>query len=169
MRHSLLAAVVLAAAVAAALAAQVVAAPRTHTLRRLPPAAPVGQLVVYGHIRSLALAGGRYELRLDPALWLTGVTAARAKLEDTGSADVPNDYYIREEGRRLLTFRVAPAAQVRVLSRTLETITVPVAELARIVRGEKPRRPLFDRQNGLGYWARVDGDVVRSLDQQYQP
>src|SRR5258706_15724722 len=75
----------------------------------LPRAASAGEFTLYGHIKSLKRKGARFELRFDPASWLTGVTAARAALEDTGSSDVPNDYYIREDGHRLLTYPV-PAA-----------------------------------------------------------
>jgi hypothetical protein len=121
----------------------------------MPPAAPAGQEVLFGHIKSLTRKGGRYELRFDLALWLTGLTATRAKLQDTGSSDVPNDYYIREEGHRLLTYRVPATTPVTVLARgTCTTRTTPAA-LARSV----PR---------AGFWMRFRGDTVRSLDQQYR-
>ena len=42
---------------------------------QLPPAAPVGQMVLYGHIKSLSRKSGRFEMRFDPAWWLTGVAA----------------------------------------------------------------------------------------------
>ena len=49
---------------------------------RLPPAAPAGQWVLFGHIRSLARKNGRFEMRFDPAWVLSGVTAERAAVED---------------------------------------------------------------------------------------
>jgi hypothetical protein len=39
----------------------------------LPPAAPAGQMVFYGHVKSLTPSGGRYLLRFDPA-WRLGGT-----------------------------------------------------------------------------------------------
>jgi hypothetical protein len=72
--------------------------------------------VLYGHIKRLTRKGRHFEMRFDPAWWLTGFTAQRAKLEDTGSSDVPNDYYIVDEGHRLLTYLVPPAAHVTVLT-----------------------------------------------------
>jgi hypothetical protein len=84
------------------------------------------------------------------------VTAATAALEDTGSNDVPNDYYIREDGHRLLTYRVPLTAPVTILTRGTCTTRTTAAKLARSVPP-------------AGFWIRVRGDTVRSLDQQYQP
>jgi hypothetical protein len=125
-------------------------------LIQLPRATPSGQFTLFGHIKSLTRKGTGFELRFDPALWLTGVTATRAKLEDTGFSDVPNDYYIREEGHRLLTYKVPAAAPVTVLARGTCTNRTTVAVLAR----SHPQ---------AGFWIRIRIDTVRSLDQQYQP
>ena len=125
-------------------------------LLRLPRTTPAGQIVLFGHIVSLKRNGARYEMRFDPALWLTGVTASRAKLEDTGSSDVPNDYYIRDLDHRLLSFHVPATAPVTVLRRGTCTTRTSVAALARSA-------------SRAGFWIRVRNDVVQSLDQQYQP
>jgi hypothetical protein len=111
---------------------------------------------MYGHIKSLTRKGGRYELRFDPAWWLTGATASQASFEDTGTRDVPNDYYVVEEGHRLLTFLVPATAHVTVLVRGTCTTRITVAQLAKSVPP-------------AGFWIRVRIDVVRSLDQQYRP
>jgi hypothetical protein len=138
------------------------ASPRTSAtagcspLLLLPRAAPAGEFTLFGHIKSLKRKGARFELRFDPASWLTGVTAARASLEDTGSSDVPNDYYIREEGHRLLTYKVPATTPVSVLTRGTCTTRTTAARLA------KSLPP-------AGFWIRVRIDTVRSLDQQYQP
>ena len=135
--------------------------------------APPTALVQYGHIKSVARKGSRYELRFDPALWLGGETANRAAVEDNvipPGETVPNDYYIRDESHRLLTYRVPAGAHVSVLTQGPRSTTITVAELAQIVRGKNPRhRRLYDSGNYLGYWIRVTADTVRALDQQYQP
>ncbi len=143
---------------------------------RLPPAAAAGDTTQYGHIRSLRRVGARYELRFDPALWLGGVTAERAAVQDGAirpGQPVPNDYYIVDEGHRLLTFLVPRTARVTVLTNGINSTRIPVAELAQIVKGRNPRhRPLYDRGNHLGYWLLVSyryPAAVRSIDQQYQP
>jgi hypothetical protein len=134
---------------------------------------PPRELVLYGHVKSLARKGRRFELRFDPALWLGGVTANRAAVEDKVIAPgdvVPNDYYIREEGHRALTYLVPAAAHVSVLTsaRGIRSTAISVAELAQIVKGKNPKhRRLFAAK--LGFWIRVATDKVRSLDQQYQP
>jgi hypothetical protein len=128
--------------------------------------------VMYGHVAAMTQTGKRYELRFDPALWLTGVSAERAAKEDTGSSDVPNDYYIVEEGHRLITFLVAPTAHVTALTNhgegPLGETPITVAELAQIVQGKNPKhRQLMEPK--AGFWIHVSGDTVLSLDQQYQP
>ncbi len=115
-----------------------------------------------------------YRLRFDPALWLSGETATRAAVEDgviEPGEFVPNDYYIRNESRRQLTYVVPRQARVTVVTGAgtgPRSTRITVAELAAISRGGNPRgRKLFGRS--LGYWARVVGDRVVRLDQQYQP
>lgn len=137
---------------------------------------PPRDLAQYGHIRSLVRKGSRYELRFDPAFWLGGSTANRAALEDKviGPGEtVPNDYYIRDESRQVLTYRVPTTARATVLVQGaggIRSQRVGIAELAQIVRVRNPQgRRLYDRGNHLGYWARIQLDTVRALDQQYQP
>lgn len=130
---------------------------------------------VYGHISSLTAKGTRYELRLDPAWFTSGVTANTAAAEDGVVAPgepVPNDNYRIEEGHRLLTYLVPTDARVTVLTRQGDAanfgstpITVP--ELAQLVNGEKPVE-LFEPLD-TGVWIRVDIDTVCTLDQQYVP
>jgi hypothetical protein len=137
----------------------------------LPPAAPAGQIVLYGHIRKLFRVGGRIELRFDPAWFTSGATASAAKLADTGSSEVPNDSYVVEEGHRLLTYLVPATARVTVLTnhgtQGISATAISVAELLRIVNGGVHRK-LFEPL-GSGMWIRVRIDTVRELDQQYQP
>lgn len=156
----------------AAGASHVVAAPRsTGSAADAVFYSPPHELVHYGHVRSLVRRGSRYELRFDPAFWLGGVTAKRAAKEDTGSSDVPNDYYVVDETSRRFTYLVPPTAKATVLvsgPRAIRSVRVTVPELAQIVRGRNPaRRPLYGAD--LGFWIRVATDTVRSLDQQYQP
>jgi hypothetical protein len=137
-----------------------------------PPYAGPRQIVFYGHVRSLKRKGVRYELRVDPALWLGGVTASRAALQDTGSPVVANDYYIVDEGHRLLTYVVPPGAHVTVITNApgvgIRATQVSVAELSQLLSSRNPRkRVLFEPK--AGFWIRAATDTVRALDQQYQP
>lgn len=143
---------------------------------RRGPGAP-REVVLFGHVKSLTRKGGRFELRFDPAWFLSGVTAERAAVEDKvlqPGEPVPNDNYIVEEGHRLLTYVVPATAHVTVVTRgTPATTAITVSELAQIVKGKNPKhRPLFAPGNGLGFWIRVGNkypNPVLSLDQQYQP
>jgi len=134
---------------------------------------PPRQLVFYGHVKSLQHEASGFELRVDPALWLGGLTANRAAVEDKAISPgdpVPNDYYIRDEGHRLLTYRVPADAHVTVLTYKggIRGTPISVAELADLVAGRNPRHlRLFEPK--AGFWIRVATDTVRSLDQQYQP
>jgi hypothetical protein len=75
---------------------------------------------------------------------------------DTGSSDVPNDTYTRDESHRLLTYLVPATADVTVLEHSACTARTTVARLARSVPS-------------AAFWIRVRMDTVRSLDQQYHP
>jgi hypothetical protein len=136
-----------------------------------PPLAPPRTTVFFAHARSLARKPGRWELRIDPAEFLAGVTANRAAAEDGVVAPgepVPNDYYIRDDGHRLLTYLVAPTARVTVITQGIRATRISLAELSQILRGRNPaRRRLYAPDNG--FWIRATGDIVRSLDQQYTP
>jgi hypothetical protein len=159
-----------ASALAAALAL-VPAAPAA----QLPPATPAGQLVFYGHIKSLRPNGGGYRLRLDPALLLEGTTAHAAAVADLpGGTPQIDAFYARDESHALLTFVVPRSARATVITMRpdngVRSTRVGVAELARLIRGENPRhRALLASPLAFGFWVRVDIDQVRSLDAQYRP
>jgi hypothetical protein len=134
---------------------------------------PPREFVFYGHVKSLERKGGGFELRVDPALWLGGLTANRAAVEDKAIAPgnaVPNDYYIVDEGHRLLTYRMPAGARVTVLTykATVRGTPITVPEYADLLAGRNPK-PLRLFEPQAGFWIRVVTDTVRSLDQQYQP
>ena len=82
---------------------------------------------------------------------------------------MPNDFYVRNESKRLLTYVVAPNARVTVITAGIRATRVPVAELAALVKGKNPaKRKLFGSPT-QSYWFQVRGDTVLSLDQQYRP
>ena len=154
------------AVLAVALAVAVTAAPAG-------AAAPRDQ-TLYGNIASLKPSGGRYLLRLDPAFWLSGVTASRASAEDGFGAQVDNDYYIRDEGHKLLTYVLPLTARVRVLTGgttgPIRSTTVTVSELVQLFAGKNPRRrPILGSVGEFGYWVTVRDDTVRALEAQYRP
>ncbi len=142
-------------------------------LKQLPPAAGAGELVYYGHIRSIARKGSRFEVRFDPAWLLEGATAERAAVADKvvpPGQPVPNDNYTRDESHETVVFFAAPSARGTLLTKGLGTVTVPIGELAEVVRGRNPKhRPLFSLGTASGFWLRVRVDKVRSFDQQYHP
>ena len=125
--------------------------------------------VEFGYIKSLEQKGADYELKFDPAWFLSGETANKAAAEDGAvppGEPVPNDNYVVDEGHRLLTYRVAPDARVTVLVDGPEGEPITVAELARIVNGDN--KPLWEPID-TGFWIRYRIDTVHSLDQQYRP
>ena len=135
---------------------------------------PCSDVALYGHIKSLTPRGDHFELRFDPAWFLSGVTASQAKLEDTGSSDVPNDNYVVEEGHRLLTYLVPSSAHVTVLVRGaaldgkgFPSQSITVSQLAQLVKGEQPIE-LYESLES-GFWMHVNGDTACSLEQQYRP
>ncbi|MFL5944269.1 MAG: hypothetical protein ACJ74C_02360 [Gaiellaceae bacterium] len=135
---------------------------------------PPNEQTQFGYIEKLTKKGKGYELRFDPALLLSGVTANTAAAEDGAVAPgepVPNDNYRLNETHRLLTYLVPATAHVTVLTKngqgSLGETRVTVAELSRIVNGGSHVK-LFEPL-ATGVWLRVHVDTVRSIDQQYQP
>jgi len=134
---------------------------------------PPATIVQFGYVKSITPVGKGFELRLDPAYFLGGLTAQRAAAAD--GREVDNDYYIVNPDHRLFTYRVpagAPATVVTNSSGGLRSTRVPIAELARIVKGGNPKhRPLLEAGSirTLGYWVKTRIDTVQSIDQQYQP
>jgi hypothetical protein len=130
---------------------------------------------IFGHVSSLAQKGGQYEMRFDPALLTSGITANTAAAEDgvvEPGEPVPNDNYRIDEGHRLLTYLVDPDAHVTVLTRegdppNVGATPITVPELAQLVDGEEPIE-LFEPLD-TGVWIRVNVDTVCAIDQQYQP
>ena len=157
--------------IAAALVAVAGASAATTNFMMLPPAAPAGQFVEFGHIKKLTRAGTGYVMRFDPAWFTTGLTASVAAKEDTGSSEVPNDVYTIEEGHRLLSYKLPANARITVLTNHgnagISSTPISAAELYRIVNGG-PHRPLFEPLLS-GVWIRIRNDTVKELDQQFRP
>jgi len=130
---------------------------------------------LFGHIKSLTSKGDHYELRFDPAWFLSGETANRAAAEDGAvppGEPVPNDNYVVEEGHRVLTYLVQPTARVTVLVRNSSdgdfgSKTITVAELAQLAEGGKPVELFEPLESGI--WLRVQIDTACSVEQQYRP
>jgi hypothetical protein len=131
------------------------------------------QVLEFGYIKSLIRTGTHYEMRFDPAWFLTGTTANAAAAED-GAVEpgqpVPNDNYVLDEGHRLLTYLIPTNAHVTVLTNQgdagITATPVTVSQLADIVNGQSDLK-LFE-PIGTGFWIAVSVDTVRSLDQQYR-
>jgi hypothetical protein len=168
MKSSLVILALVAALAAPALAVSHTSAAPTSTA----VATKLPQSVMYGHVKTMTRKGRRFEIKFDPAWWLTGVAAERAKLQDTGSSDVPNDYYILEEGHRLLTFVVLPSARVTVLTGGgAQRTGISAGELAQLVNGRNPNHRRLSEPKA-GFWIRVGvkyPNPAVTLDQQYQP
>lgn len=135
----------------------------------------VPDTVMFGFIKSLTRKRGRFEMRFDPMLWLGGVTAYRAAVEDKSikpGESVSNDYYVRDEGHRLLTYLVPASARITVVTRGIISTRIPVSELAQLLQGKNPQRRRLEDEppmKHLGWWIRADNDTVRWLEQQWRP
>jgi hypothetical protein len=156
--------VVLAVAGVALVAAGCGTTTRTVTVTVTKHLAPPREVTEFGFVKSLTQKGTRYELEFDPAWLVSGITASRAA---GTNGPVANDFYLVDEGHRVLTYLVPPNARVRVLRRSPTATRISVAQLAALVAGRKPF-PLYEPLT-TGFWMVVDGDTVRSLEQQYKP
>lgn len=174
MRRVQLATLVLIAAVVAAGCGSTKTVTKTVTVegKTKTGVGPPGEIVQFGHVKSLERKGTGFVMRFDPEWFLSGVTANTAAAED-GAVDpgqpVPNDNYRLDEGHRLLTYLVPANAHVTVLAKGVSGSPITVSQLAEIVAGHNPLpQPLFEPIT-TGFWILVNIDTVRSLDQQYQP
>jgi hypothetical protein len=155
---------------------------KTVTVVRTNPgsASTAGDQRVYGQIKSLVRRGSHYELRLDPAWFLTGITANVAQARAEGRScrpslcpPVANDNYVDDEGHHVLTYLAPVGARGTVLTRTgssggpFPATSISVNELARLVAGQSSLK-LFEPLSS-GVWIVVHGDTVRSFAQQYIP
>lgn len=139
-----------------------------------------GDQRLYGQVKSLERRGDHYELRFDPALFLSGVAANVAQAEDqhtpcqpSACPPVANDNYVVDEGHRLLTYLVPANVQGTVLSKSgssggpFPATTITVAQLAQIIAGKSSLK-LFEPLS-TGVWILVHVDTVGTFAQQYRP
>ena len=160
---------------------QKAAVAKTVAVQQKPAAlSATGDQRLYGLVKSLERKGDHYELRFDPAFFLSGVTANVAQAEDqqtpcqpSACPPVANDNYVVDEGDRLLTYLVPAGVQGTVLTRTgssggpFPATTITIAQLAEIIAGQSSLK-LFEPLSS-GVWILVHGDTVRTFAQQYRP
>ena len=133
------------------------------------------QLVFFAYVKSVTRTAGRYRMRVDPTWVLTGLTGTTAAVEDGAlrpGEPIPNDNYYLNEGRRLLTYRIAPGARVTVLANPgtgPASTVVPLAEFSQIVKGKNPAKRPGLWGPGSGFWIRAQGDTALTIDQAYKP
>jgi hypothetical protein len=141
-----------------------------------PTSAPPAVVTQFGYIRSLALKGGTYELKLHPAFFLTGSTADAAAVAAgviKPGQHVDDDYYIVNlPAKMMLTYQVPPGARVIVISNLSRPVKISVRQLDQVLKGTSPlKSKLIDPgpKFFLGYWLSIRNDRVFSLEQQFQP
>jgi hypothetical protein len=138
---------------------------------------PTGDQRLFGRIDSLERRGDHYELRFDPAWFLSGVAANVAQAQDQGTTCAPsacppvaNDNYVIDESHRLLTFILPATTRGTVLTKggpLPAGTTIGATQLAELVAGTS-RLKLFEPLSS-GVWIVVHVDTVRSFAQQYRP
>ena len=132
---------------------------------------------IFGHIRAITRSPGGYEVRFDPAWFLTGVTANAAAAEDQGlkceptaCPGVPDDNLVVDESSRVYVYLLPAEARGTVLTTSssgFQPTTVTGSQLARIVGGTSALQLFEPLESGV--WLTVHIDTVRSFAQQYMP
>jgi hypothetical protein len=159
---------------------QKAAVARTVAVQHKAVLSATGDQRLYGQVKSLERKGDHYELRFDPALFLSGVAANVAQAEDqhtpcqpSACPPVANDNYVVDESHRLLTYLVPADVQGTVLTKSgssggpFPATTITVAQLAQIIAGKNSLK-LFEPLSS-GVWILVHVDTVRTFAQQYRP
>jgi hypothetical protein len=153
---------------------------RTVTVDRTSTPSATGDQRLYGRIRSLTRQGDHFELRFDPALFLSGVTANVAQAEAQGTSCQPsacppvaNDNYVVDEGHLALVYVVPAGVRGTVLTKKgsnggpFPATSITATQLAQLVSGRSSLK-LFEPLSS-GVWILVHGDTVRAFAQQYVP
>lgn len=130
------------------------------------------------------LADGRYltsieavDAESDPASvtvdvlqWFTGNAANKAAKEDGAETPVPNDYYVRNESKRLRTLDVAGGTDAQVLYWHRDLIQdgkdVPLEVFASVMGGSADWQRL--NQDGM-YWITLEDGEVTRIEVQFVP
>jgi GMP synthase-like glutamine amidotransferase len=165
-----------AAVVAVALLAAGCGGTRTvvKTVVRTPPPSATGDQRVYGQIRSVTPHGDGYLLRIDPAWFLTGITANVAQAEDehvkcapSSCPPVANDVHVVDETHRPYTYILPAATRGTVLVTSSGRRTITAGQLADLVAHRSALKLFEPLQSGV--WLLVHIDTVRTFAQQYVP
>lgn len=148
--------------------------------RKAPAASSAGDRLFYGRITSVVRSGEGYEVRFDPAWFLSGVTANAAEAADHGSPcrpracpPVSNDNYVVDEGHRTLVYLLDRRTRGTVLVKgganggSFPSTTITAAQLSKLVAGASSLT-LFEPLSS-GVWIVVHGDTITSFAQQYRP
>jgi len=150
----------------------------THTVTVTRTATvPSADQRIYGHIRGVTSSAGGYEVRFDPAWFLTGVTANAAAADDRGLTceptacpGVPDDNLVVDESNRTYIYLLPAGVRGTVLTTSssgFEATTVTGSQLARIAGGTSALRLFEPLESGV--WLTVHIDTIRSFAQQYMP
>src|SRR6202008_505845 len=119
---------------------------RTVTVERKAPAVGTADQRLFGRIASLERKGDHYELRFDPAWFLSGIAANVAQAEDQGMHCAPsscppvaNDNYVVDESHRLYTYLLPADVHGTVLTTADPNgATITATQLAELGAGTGP-------------------------------
>ncbi len=138
---------------------------------------PGGEQHLYTHLRGVHASRGAYLLDVDPALFLSGITANTAFAQDARRScsprtcpGVPNDNLVEDESHRTYVYLLPASAQGTVLVLKGQGIAerrIDGAELAKLVNGTSTIKLFEPLESGV--WLDVHIDTVTSFAQQYQP
>ena len=151
----------------------------TRTTTVAAPASPVsaGDQRLFAHLRSARASPGGYELDVDPAFFLSGITANAALAADQGQTcepsacpPVPNDNLVEDESHRVYVYLLPAGSHGTVLVKRATGIAekrITGAQLAGLVTGTSSLRLFEPLESGV--WLDVHIDTVTGFAQQYQP
>src|SRR5262245_23268825 len=118
--------------------------------------------------------GNRYLLKIDPAWFLTGITANVAQAQDehrtckpAACPPVANDVHVVNESHRTYTYVLPAGASGTVLVTSTGRRTITAAQLAQLVAHRSPIKLYEPLASGV--WLLVHIDRVRTFAQQYVP
>lgn len=134
---------------------------------------PLASGEYFGYLKSIDLTTG--DVTFDIAQWLSGDAANKAAVEDGVIEEgdgVPNDYYVRNNSKRLRSIVMREDTVITVARCAAECgqFTGSIAGLAASLKDTKPYN--LDapyRGQRAYYWLTVKDNVVQRIDEQFVP
>lgn len=120
-----------------------------------------------GYIKDIYAKSGNNYLVIDYVQMLTGDTALKAAKEDGDTMDLEMDYYIRNQSKKLRTFKISSDVVITVKTwPSVGTKTITLSQLKNIFSSNNDDTAYM---KDVPYWVTVANNRASTITEQYLP